>query len=124
MSGSRRHLGQTGEGIAVRHLEQAGYRILERNVRLPGGELDIVALDGECLVFVEVRTRRGRSFGTPEESVTPAKQQKLIQLAQTYLMERAGEWMPSAWRIDVAAVEMDARGRLLRVDILRNAVEG
>ncbi len=122
MRGSRRRLGQAGESIAARHLEAAGYRILEHNVRLPGGELDLVALDGDFLVFVEVRTRRGRAYGGPEESVTPAKQRKLLELGQTYLMERAGEGLPEAWRIDVVAVEMDRQGRLLRVDVIRDAV--
>jgi putative endonuclease len=67
-----------------------------------------------------VRTRRGRAFGTPEESITPAKQQKLIELAQTYLQEHDLSDVP--WRIDVVAVEMDRRGKLQRINLIKNAV--
>ena len=83
--------------------------------------MDIVAEDGDCLVFVEVRTRRGREYGTPEESVTPAKQAKLVEVAQTYLQEHSWD---GDWRIDVVAVEMTSGGKLLRVELIKNAVTG
>ena len=101
------------------HLRQQGYVVRERNWRCSVGEIDIVAEDSGCLVFVEVRTRRGREFGTPEESVTPAKQAKLVELAQTYLQEH--DW-DGDWRIDVVAVEMSSDGKLLRVELIKNAV--
>lgn len=118
----RRHtLGQVGEALAARELERRGYHLLERNWRCPIGEIDLVAEKEGALVFVEVRTRRGSQRGTPLESVTPAKQAKLIELAQTYCQERAvGD---RDWRIDVVAVEMSPRGRLLRIDVVENAVE-
>jgi len=118
----KRRLGQRGEGIAAAYLGEQGYEVLARNWRCPAGELDIVARDGETLAFVEVRTRRGDRYGTPEESITPAKQAKLVELAQTYLQENglAGE----NWRIDVVAVEMDRRGRVTRLNLIRNAVWG
>lgn len=118
----RRKLGQRGEQLAVAHLERQGYVILERNWRCPAGELDIVAREGETLAFVEVRTRRGERFGSPEESLTPAKQSRLIELAQTYVQEK-GLTDPS-WRIDVVAVELDERGRTRRINLIRNAVWG
>jgi len=121
MKGARKKLGQRGEGLAAAHLEERGYVVRERNWRCPVGEVDIVAEDGGCLVFVEVRTRRGRAYGTPEESVTPAKQAKLVEVAQTYLQEH--DW-DGDWRIDVVAVEMTSGGRLLRVELIKNAVWG
>jgi putative endonuclease len=117
----RRGLGQWGEDLAAQHLITKGYRIVARNWRCGIGELDLVARDGDCLAFVEVRTRRGRSMGSPEESITPSKQAKLIELAETYILEQ--DWL-GYWRIDVIAVEMDRRGRLLRVEHYENAVTG
>ena len=121
MKGARKKLGQRGEDLAVARLEERGYVVRERNWRCPVGEIDVVAEDGDCLVFVEVRTRRGRKFGTPEESVTPAKQAKLVEVAQTYLQEHS--W-GGDWRIDVVAVEMTPGGKLLRVELIKNAVTG
>ncbi len=121
MKGARKKLGQRGEELAATHLEERGYVVRERNWRCSAGEVDIVAEDGGCLVFVEVRTRRGRAYGTPEESVTPAKQAKLVEVAQTYLQEH--DW-DGDWRIDVVAVEMTSGGRLLRVELIKNAVWG
>jgi len=118
----RRKLGRRGEEIAAAHLAQQGYLILGRNWRCPAGELDIVARDGETLAFVEVRTRRGDRYGSPEESLTPAKQAKLVELAQTYLQELGAT--DQSWRIDVVAVEMDERGNLKRINLIRNAVWG
>jgi putative endonuclease len=105
--------------LAAAHLEEQGYVVRERNWRCPAGEIDIVGEDSGCLAFVEVRTRRGREYGTPEESVTPAKQAKLVELAQTYLQEHSWD---GDWRIDVVAVEMTSGGKLLRVELIKNAV--
>jgi len=121
MKGARKNLGQRGEDLAAAHLEGREYVVRERNWRCPAGEIDIVAEDGDCLVFVEVRTRRGRDYGTPEESVTLAKQAKLMEVAQTYLQEHSWE---GDWRIDLVAVEMTSGGKLLRVELIRNAVTG
>ena len=121
MKGARKKLGQRGEDLAAAHLEKLGYVVRERNWRCPAGEIDIVAEDGGCLAFVEVRTRRGREYGTPEESVTPAKQAKLVEVAQIYLQEHSWD---GDWRIDLVAVEMTSRGKLLRVELIKNAVTG
>jgi len=118
----KRSLGRRGEKIAVAHLQDQGYSILDRNWRCSAGELDIVAREGETLTFVEVRTRRGNRFGSAEESITPAKQAKLVELAQTYLQEHS--LSDQAWRIDVVAVEMDRRGEVKRLNLIRNAVWG
>jgi len=94
---------------------------MARNWRCQEGELDLVARQGACLVVVEVRTRRGKALGPPEESITQAKQARLISLAEAYV--QAVDW-PGDWRIDVVAVELDQSGRLLRVDQYENAVTG
>lgn len=122
MKGARKRLGKAGEDIAARELARRGYTLRERNWRCSEGELDIVAEQGDALVFVEVRTRRGDRFGTPEESITPAKRAHLIASGQAYLQAHAAE--ERAWRIDVVAVEMSSRGELIRVDVIENAVEG
>ena len=114
-------LGRRGEDLAAQQLLAGGYVILARNWRCEVGEVDLVARHGDELAIVEVRTRRGRALGTPEESITPKKQARLIELAEAYV--QATDW-PGNWRIDVVAVEMDRRGRLLRVDHYENAVTG
>ena len=113
----KRKLGQQGEEIATGYLRQQGYDILARNWRCPVGELDIVAREGEILTFVEVRTRRGDRFGGPEESITLAKQAKLVELAQTYLKDAGLE--DEAWRIDVVAIELGQRGEVKRLNLIR-----
>ena len=118
----KQKLGQRGEEMAAAYLQQQGYRILERNWRCPVGELDIVAREGEILTFVEVRARRGDRFGTPEESITPAKQARLVELAQTYMQEKG--LTDQSWRIDVVAVEIDRGGRAKRLNLIQNAVWG
>ena len=122
MKGARKRLGEAGEELAARELARRGYILRERNWRCPEGELDIVAEQGQSLVFVEVRTRRGDRFGTPEESITPAKRVHLISAAQAFLQAHGLD--DCDWRIDVVAVEMSSRGELIRVDVIENAIEG
>ncbi len=117
----RRGLGQHGEELAAQHLAAKGYDIVARNWRCEGGEIDLVTRDGASLAFVEVRTRRSRGLGSPEESITAAKQARLIDLAEAYV--QAEGWM-GGWRIDVVAIEMDWHGCPLRLDHYENAVTG
>ncbi len=116
---SRRGLGRRGEDLAARYLVARGYELVARNWRCEVGELDLVARDGDCLAFVEVRTRRGEMLGSPEESVTSAKQARLIALAEAYV--QAYDWSGD-WRIDVVAVEIDRHGQVVRLDHYENAV--
>jgi putative endonuclease len=81
-------LGQYGEQLAAEHLVRRGLTILERNWRCPTGELDFIARDGACLVVVEVKTRRGHSFGTPLDAVGPRKVRRLRELALRWLDEQ------------------------------------
>ena len=120
MSDQRRLLGQQGETLARQYLERKGYAFVQANYRCPHGEIDLIFRDGYCLVFVEVRTRRGRSLGTPEESVTARKRQKLQEVAETYRQQH--EDLPPHWRIDVVAVEATSGGTFT-VRHVRDAVE-
>ena len=112
-------MGAWGEALAAAYLQRQGYAILEQNYRCPEGEMDIVAQQGEALVFVEVRARRSAAMGTPEESVTPAKQRRLIAVAQRYLAEHPGA--SQEWRIDLVALRGGAGGTE-RLEHLRHAV--
>jgi putative endonuclease len=117
----RTSLGNRGELLARQLLEATGYTILCANYRCRWGEVDLVAKESDTLVFVEVRTKRGRAFGEPEESLTKRKAQKLVLTAQTFLEERGLE--QSSWRIDLIAVPMDSQGRLSPLRHLQNVVE-
>lgn len=120
--GGHKRLGNWGERIASIHLEAKGYIILNRNWRGPGGEIDLVARNGETIVFVEVKTRRGRDFGAPEEALTPRKAEKLVSLGQQYMVDHDLEDVN--WRIDLVSVELDHDGRLVRCEHTHCAVLG
>jgi len=120
VSQARRRLGALGERLAAHHLEAKGYRIRARNYRCPAGEMDIVAEKDGCLAFVEVRTRRGHALGTPQESVTAAKQTRLVAVAQSYCQEHGLEGTDQ--RIDVVAVEISPAGHLLRLEHIEGVV--
>ncbi len=109
-----------GEKLAREHLERAGYTILQTNYRSPDGEVDLIARHRDCLVFVEVKARRGTGFGLPEEAVTEAKKAKLVMVAEHYIQNHA----PSIqdWRIDVVAIELDRQNRPRRIEVIENAV--
>lgn len=120
MPTKRKEIGAIGEKLAADYLKKRGYKIIQRNFRCREGEIDIIAQKGECLVFVEVRTKRNIAFGTPEESVTLAKREKLISLANTYLQSYDNP--PLSWRIDVVAVELGPNNKVSRLEHIENAV--
>ena len=110
---ARRAQGDAAEDRACRHLEGSGLTIVERNFRTRGGEIDIVARKGDVLAFVEVRSREVPGFGTPEESVTPAKRRRIVGAARQYLSTVP----PSSWRearFDVIAIEGSGAAAVLR----------
>ena len=115
-----RDIGALGEKIAAEYLTGLGYMIRERNVRLREGEIDIIAEKDEFLVFIEVRTRTSNSYGTPEESVTAKKKERLIALAEAYIEDRVD--LPSSWRIDVVAIELGPKRKVARLEIIENAI--
>lgn len=116
--------GKAGEAAADAHMRSLGYKVLARNYRAREGEVDIVALDGDTYAFVEVKTRRasGLAFGAPEESLTRAKQTRLIAAAQSYLA--ANGLSGADWRIDLVAVELDRAGKVTRAELFKGAVGG
>jgi putative endonuclease len=117
----RHRLGQLGEAIAARYLEEVGFNVTDRNVASRMGELDLVALDGDETVFVEVKTRVGQSDLAPDGGVTPAKLARLERLGELYLLQ-AGT--PDAnWRVDVIAIVLDHSGQVLSLDHLRGAYD-
>ena len=120
MKQNRKKLGDLGERLAVETLQRQGFVIIARNWRCPLGEIDIVARRDNVLAIVEVKTRRGRSAGTPEQGVDVKKQRKLCQLADYYL--RATGWEGDV-RLDVVAVELSSSGKLLRVTHWPGAIE-
>ncbi len=85
MTDARQNLGKSGENLATLELESRGYAVLERRYRTAHGEIDIIARDGDTMVFVEVRRKSSGEFGTAAESVTPAKQRRVIRMAVAYL---------------------------------------
>jgi putative endonuclease len=98
--------GKKGEEQAIEFLKKQKYKIIERNFRIRGGEIDIVALDGKTLVYVEVKTRTSHQFGLPEEAVTPAKIRFIERAAKFYRNNRKNHDLPSLERIDVVAVDL------------------
>ena len=117
----RQEVGKLGEKAAQKFLKKRGYRIRETGFRCPHGEIDIIAQKKDYLVFVEVRTKISLDFGTPEESITRAKKEKLIALALTYTSTH--QKLPSLWRIDVVAIELDDKGKPKRIELIENAIE-
>lgn len=116
----RKELGAVGEAAAEQRLKEQGFRLLARNWRCRTGEIDIIALDGEILVFVEVRTRSGRrAFGTPLESVNVRKQRQIYETSQVYLHQERQHGRQV--RYDVLAVQTDPTGALLHIEHIRNA---
>ena len=118
---NRQEVGKLGEKAARKFLKKRGYRIRETGFRCPRGEIDIIAQRKDYLVFVEVRTKSSLDFGTPEESITQAKKEKLVALALTYTSTHQN--LSPLWRIDVVAIELDDKGKTQRIEHIENAVE-
>jgi putative endonuclease len=116
----RRDTGRLGEELARDFLKKRGFRILETNYRCPEGEIDIIARQKDCLVFVEVRTKTSQQFGSPEESITRAKKRRMVTTAQHYRQSHNRQ-LP-LWRIDFVAVELDKKGKPTRIELIENAV--
>ncbi len=107
----QQELGKRGEDAAAAYLERMGMTVVDRNWRCKAGEIDLGALDGSEIVFVEVKTRKTVATGQPEEAVTPAKQRRYKRLAQAYLQE-AGLSEVTA-RFDVVSLLVVAEDRAL-----------
>jgi len=108
MHDDRRALGAEGEARAAAHLAQRGYRILSRNVRFDGVEIDLIAARPGLVVFVEVKARRSRARGLPEEAVDARKQARLVRAAAAWLHAHPAFW--ARVRFDVIACEFEPDG--------------
>lgn len=115
--GGRQGFGRRGERAAERYLKRHGYRILQRNFRAAGAEIDLVAAEGGTLVFVEVKARRGVGTGTPQEAVDGRKQRRIRRAAEIYVARMDAHDNPI--RFDVVAILMD-RGEA-RFELLKDA---
>ena len=100
-------IGRWGEDVASEYLQKEGYIHVDRNVRTPYGEIDLILRRGEIIVFVEVKTRTSSRYGYPEESITPRKQQHMFDSAEHYAQEKKLEH----WRIDAISVEGKPSGK-------------
>lgn len=114
---NRRDKGSRGEEEAASALRQQGYEILERNYRFDRGEIDIIAKEGGDLVFVEVKARHSDRFGSPEESISEKKEERMRKVAEGYLLKHGIE--NQSCRFDVVAVTYV--GDIPRIRIIRNA---
>ncbi len=123
MPDDRKPLGDFGERVAAAHLEAKGYVIVERNFRVAEAEIDLIARDGDTLVIIEVRTRRGGERGLAALSVNARKAAQLQHGADWYI-EAHPEFADDPMRIDVVTVELRRDGTLDKVTHIENAVRG
>lgn len=114
----RKEAGDLGEDLALRHLQTAGLKLLQRNFRCAGGEIDLVMSDGRTLVLVEVRFRRDRSFGGAAASVNAGKRQRLLRAAQRLLQTHPAYRQQRA-RFDLIAI--DGNGAALKLEWIKDA---
>lgn len=118
MSFFNRDEGKRGEDIAVEFLKKQGFKIIDRNFRIRGGEIDIIAIDQDTLTFVEVKTRSSKEFGTPFEAITPWKLRTLIKSAQFYKVKHPK--LPESMRIDAIAVILNSNNEATSVEHIKN----
>lgn len=110
--------GNYGETLACKYLQKLGYKILERNYRIRGGEIDIVAKDGGSLVFVEVKTRWSHEYGLPSESMTSFKIRHLLKTARFYI-QKIG-WEDREYRLDFIAVDFADSKDNPKIELIKN----
>lgn len=117
---SRSDLGSQGEKVAADFLRKKGYTVICKNFRCRSGEVDIIAREGKVLIFVEVKTRRSDSFGSPAAAVTPRKQQQIAKAALEYLARE--NLFDTEARFDVVSILVAADGKP-RIELIQNAFE-
>ena len=104
---NQQKLGKLGESLAAKYLQKCGYSIIERNFRVRYGEIDIIAQEGDTLIFVEVKTRISTKFGLPEEAITVKKLHEIIKTAHMYTLLHHMQSM--AQRVDAVAIQMNEK---------------
>ena len=120
MKNYRQNLGDWGEKLAKKYLEKIGYQIIDQKWRKKEGEIDLIALDKNVLVFIEVKTRKSDKFGTPAESITEKKQEKMVKCIQRYLEENC-QCQQLQIRLDIILIKMNKRK--VHLEHLKNPVE-
>lgn len=110
--------GDYGEALACEYLKKQGYKILERNFRIRGGEIDIVAKEEETLVFIEVKTRWSHDFGLPVESMTLWKIKSLLKTAQFYILKTG--WGSKEYRLDFVSVDFADDQNNPKIELIKN----
>jgi len=121
----KQKVGKLGEDIAERYLKSKGLKIISRNFRKNFGELDIIAKQGEEIVFIEVKTRRevGQTmFGSPERAVNRRKINKISNTAQSFLEKRGYVLDKVKWRIDVLAIKLNWKTRMANIKHIKNVI--
>jgi len=119
-SGQRQALGRVGESIVSAFLEKKGYTILERNWRSPYGEIDLIAMQDGVVAFVEVKTRKSKTLGPPEISITPRKGEHMRNSAEYYIQQHPE--LTYDWRIDVITVQLQAANLPSIIDHFENVI--
>ena len=119
MTRERLDLGKTGEDLALQEIERLGYRCIARNYRCALGEVDLVAADGDTLVFIEIKTRRGKSLAYAKEAVTLRKRRQLSKVALAYM--KANRCPDAKARFEVVAVNLS--GGVSRIEVVKDAFE-
>jgi putative endonuclease len=115
----RLDLGKWGEDLALKKVKKLGYTCLVRNYRCPLGEVDLIARDGDSLVFIEIKTRRGRSLEYAKEAVNQRKRRQLSKVALAYM--KANGCADARARFDVVVINLD--GGEQEIEVVRNAFD-
>lgn len=118
----RKSVGNIGEDLAVKFLKSKGYKILERNFLIRGGEIDIIAKDGEILVFVEVKARFSHKYGLPGESITPWKIKSLKKSALFYI--QSNNLWDLSYRFDLVSIDYAESPDNPKIELIKNIIEG
>ena len=119
MTRERLELGKEGEDLALKKVESLGYRCIARNYRCTLGELDLVARDGDSLVFIEIKTRKGKSLDYAKEAVHARKQRQMSKVALAYMKKNGCE--DAKARFDVVVIHQKGFDR--EIEVIRNAFD-
>ena len=121
MTTQKQNIGKFGEDIAIKYLENHGYKILERNYRKPWGEIDVVAQQSDELVFVEVKTQNQEFEWRPEENVTRHKKRQLSKIINTYLKEHR-VYSEIDFRVDVLGIIINDKTKIAQIEHIQNII--
>lgn len=121
MPNLNQRFGKKSEADAAKYLKRQGYKILEENYRNRLGEIDLIAKDGETIVFVEVKARKSKTYGHPKWAITPKKQRKISMVALSYL--KATRQHNAKARFDVVTVTWRLEAQTSEIDVIKNAFD-